>query len=365
MSQRSQANSSQSLDESSAVLHDIIHEKPLLRRFSWGLMLVIGLPAMLVCAYVASVGGAVQPLPIFAVAVLVGVLISLYGRDAKRRQRRVVERIVADAPGASDVELIEAFIARRAGFRADAGVEALAKRLVAAGRRNVSVRVGPAKDAVAVEPIRVPFEPCLLDEAEDALVDLDAYTRGGDGGGGSALAANTADKAVAPSDEAHSAVATVSERRALRRFRRNMRVRGVGWLLIGIFAFNTLIAALESWQKGAVQWSLVYWPAFLVVLVYGPTRGGLFRGSQWMAVPGGLVLRKGATLGKQWTVHVFDRRRSVLVVFRNFRQQWAFSVSDGAEAGTGAGTHREVTLLLRAWLSPLEPPGLERLSDLA
>lgn len=373
---------------------DLCVEHHLTKRAPWWLVGAIFAAVLAVGIFLAASGGPVTPVPITLCGIAVGVVIALYTRSRNQRQREFAAQLAAENAGLPDRELLERFIASAGGFRVSVGILALMRQCVARGHLGRAFRVGPAKDAVAIEPIVVPFEPCPLDEAEDALVDLDAYTRASAAPtsvaterrcdeatkGGSpksnrppvyaqdraigADSLNTADTAVAPGHHGDDRAAAPSERRALRRIRRNMRLKGVGWAIIALFAINSVIGALVSWRSWTVTWEVLYWPALIVLMLWVPAGGGLIRGKQWFAVPGGLVLRKGHVLARRWHVHVFGGGDSVLCVYRNYREQWAFAVADGVTSATGFGTHRETTLLLRAWLSPLEPPGVERLSDL-
>ena len=38
-------------------------------------------------------------------------------------------------------------------------------------------------------------------------------------------------------------------------------------------------------------------------------------GRQWLGVPGGIVVRKGTWLKRRWSLRLFDRRESILVVY--------------------------------------------------
>lgn len=321
------------------------------------MFVVVVVPVLALAAVISWSGAPAGPAYFLVTGVSLVALLVLFSLYGKRRQRQFAARFVDQARG-SDRTIVEEFVRSAGGFRIDVGIEALMTKLAGRQRAGSVFRVGPEKDAVAIEPIAVPFEPCPLDEAEDALHELS--TAGADVSGTTATA--VAHHGI---DAASSRAMTRSDQRAFRRLRRNMRMKGVGWVIVGLFAFNCVIAALESWRRQRVTWQLVYWPALLVVMLWLPAAGGLIRGKQWFAVPGGVVLRKGHALARQWNVHVFDRRRSLLCVYRNFREQWGFAVADSTTAATGFGTNQEMTLLLRAWLSPLEPPPAEQLSDLA
>jgi hypothetical protein len=53
-----------------------------------------------------------------------------------------------------------------------------------------------------------------------------------------------------------------------------------------------------------------------------------------------------------------------LCVYRYSPKRWWATISDSEVRETIFGTETEMHLLLRAWLSPLDPPPRERLTDL-
>lgn len=245
------------------------------------------------------------------------------GRFA-RRLRRVEQR-----EGLADARRFaaEGLRAVRALQPGD-GVLLLLEKLVVAGHRGWAFRAGEAADHTPVEPYDVPFEPQPLSEVDSALL------AGGERPDGSAL----------------------------RRVHRNIRIQG-GWLLVTIFGFNFVVAAWRAIETRQVTIDLVAWGLALGAMALVPasarTRG------QLLAVPGGAVLRRTGWRQPNWRLHVFDRRTSNLMVVRIWRQQWGVYVHDGEQSARTLATKQEADFLLRAWLSPLEPPTLERLSDLA
>jgi hypothetical protein len=81
-------------------------------------------------------------------------------------------------------------------------------------------------------------------------------------------------------------------------------------------------------------------------------------------VPGGLLFRELARRSGTWNLHVFDRRKSVLIAHRGNFNRWTISVGDNDQRRQITVTQNEADLLLRAWLSPIPPPPVEQLSDL-
>ncbi len=111
----------------------------------------------------------------------------------------------------------------------------------------------------------------------------------------------------------------------------------------------------------------IYWPAATIgmLLLAVAIAKGLLWQEQWYVVPGGLVRRKTRGLRSAWDLHLFDRRRSVLMAVQISRHQWQMIVADRDLTATSLITHKEAEVALRAWLSPLAPPSLDRMADLA
>jgi hypothetical protein len=82
-------------------------------------------------------------------------------------------------------------------------------------------------------------------------------------------------------------------------------------------------------------------------------------------LPASLLWRALSRRSAAYSLHLFERDRSVLCVYQLRPQLWAWAVADGEKHATNVATHDEARLLLRAWLSPLAPPPLARLSEFA
>lgn len=210
----------------------------------------------------------------------------------------------------------------------------LARSLVSQGARGSTVRIGPAKQASEIAPITVEFEP----RSFDRLADLDAADE--DEGG--------------------------RERQAAlpRGVARNVLLKG-GWVLVAIFGFNWIMSAIEAYGRKRVTTNLMLSSVALAAVLLLPVGSGwLLSSKQWWAVPGGLVFRKGAEGKRGWDVHLFRPADSVLVMARTARHGWVLVVADGEQCESAFGMRGELEYALSAWLSPLEPPSEEKLSDL-
>jgi hypothetical protein len=218
-------------------------------------------------------------------------------------------------------------------------VQAAVAALNAEGQTGLIIRVAPAGQARRIEPIDVTFEPRFFDEFSDVGSSGASSGRSALGGG----------------EEKEGT-------RVPRGIRRNVLMKG-GWILFGLLFINWLFVVGDALTKHTVTVHLVTWSVILVLFLFIPVRGGWLTAAQWLAVPGGLLVRKSSWRERRWRVHVFDRRASVLMMYRLFRQQWALAVADKDACETTVGTREELEAALAAWLCPLPPPKPEHLSD--
>jgi len=108
------------------------------------------------------------------------------------------------------------------------------------------------------------------------------------------------------------------------------------------------------------------WTFYLILGVVGWGGRGAWRSrQQWLLVPGGLASHRARFRRRDWELHLFQRESSVLIVRNQWRHFWWVYVADRQTVQMAGMTPREAVMLLRAWLSPLPTPPLERLSDLA
>ena len=103
----------------------------------------------------------------------------------------------------------------------------------------------------------------------------------------------------------------------------------------------------------------------LLPWLVNPRTGGLawIRG-RWMLIPAGLLVLEPS--GSTYRPHILRAADSLLLAreIGGLFPLWLVLVRDGARMTTGRLTPTELRMLLAAWLSPLEPPKPEQLSDL-
>ena len=83
-----------------------------------------------------------------------------------------------------------------------------------------------------------------------------------------------------------------------------------------------------------------------------------------MALAGGLLLRKARWRSRQWRLYLFEPRYSALALYRRNKHLWILCIAQGDSFERTTLTNREADFVLRAWLSPLSPPPVEKLTDL-
>lgn len=138
-----------------------------------------------------------------------------------------------------------------------------------------------------------------------------------------------------------------------------------GWWVLGLLGFSIVIAAIESLQRRRVTSQLIQWTIIFIVMLFGiGGRGAWQSRQQWLLVPGGLAVRRSRFLKRDWDLHLYSRAESVLIMRHAQKNIWTAYVADATGNSSAGMTPREATMLLRAWLSPLPTPPLERLTDL-
>jgi hypothetical protein len=275
---------------------------------------VIAWPTLVLCGVVALVG-------VFAFAAFV----------MKRHQRRA-EQVLRECADQGDGVLI----GRLARTTNPISISDI---LVKHGRWGVTSRLARERDFTPVEPICVPFEPQLLGAGDPP----------GEVGPGAANAGATAPAATRR--RLHDAIGA--------------RVNKASKPLGSVISLAVVLALLWISLRSGWTWIVFVLILCLVVELLRLLGPGLFYAArQCLAVPGGLVVRESGFLRQSWRLHVYDRRASVLTAARKSDTVWFVQVADAAKKSIFMLKPADVEFLLRAWVSPLRPPGVERLSDL-
>lgn len=278
------------------------------------------------------------PLAVAPVIVFVLGALCLWRMDVGHRGRIVArgEAFVQDNEDIDDYGLVIGLLGQGVG---------VLQFLVQLERWGAAIRIARERDFTPIEPIRVPFEPHLLGEGSPPL-EIDTPPRGPS----AAQSDSSATPGTWPSSRGLSGTAPR---------RRWSRTLGsvLAWVLIVILVADLL-------GSGALASRL---PVMLVVvaLVFLPRIfRKLYVSKQYLAVPGGLIAREGRVREQTCRLRVYDRRSSVLLATRLGSDAWTINVADATGQIAFTLKPEDAEFLLRAWLSPLEPPGVEQLSDL-
>lgn len=223
----------------------------------------------------------------------------------------------------------------------------LVRALVSTGRVGVTIRNCPPKLAKPIRPISVRFEARPLDQGDPSFASLEG-----------ALNLGINDERT---DGWRKATGTSQESYALR-VKRNIIALGGKSATIAVLVLMAGLA-LSQWLTSGTILLPILIAVVAIVLVSNRKAPGT-GSAQWLVVPGGIIVRTAPWRTRRWNVHVFDRHTSVLVVQAVRGDQWTLSVGDPECQYRASATTQECNLLLRAWLSPLNPPPIERLSDL-
>ena len=146
-----------------------------------------------------------------------------------------------------------------------------------------------------------------------------------------------------------------------------MRTRWTRWLMFGLIALGYTMLGFLALQA-ALEMLAGVRPKGLDALAAGLLGGSLIllwraaRSEQWLFLSGALLVRTSTWRRDAWTLHFFPRCESTIV----------YVPSLGLLAVTGPGGRSFSTTLhpiaaevaVRAFLSPLDPPPLERMTDL-
>jgi hypothetical protein len=223
----------------------------------------------------------------------------------------------------------------------------LVKLLASTGRLGETIRVWRYRRPSTPKPLQVDFETRPLDEADTSFMELEAGVMSGP----SAVSLDTP-----------RAIRDESLRRQVRK-----RVFMFGnWWLFPLFLFNVVMLIVVSFTERKFQFGLLFQIPFLLALLFGPTyyRGLLKKSFQFFLLPGGLLMREVNAHSRDVKLHVFDRRQSALCLYEQSKYMWRWAIADQNRYCYFIASPREADLLLRAWLSPIPPPPVERLSDL-
>ena len=304
-----------------------------------GLIILCSITAIISVAVILNSGlpGPLKPIVLFfaLLAQGCGVAAIIMGSD-KCKRRRVHEKLrtSAELPLKQRLEQI-LDDARTMGPKKT--MKAVVEQFAQERLQGVAVRIGPPDKLAPLEPIPFRFEPRRFYD----LAELDGMTP----------------------EELDADADLPTPAASPRGVRRNMMLKG-GWVLLGIFLLNWAARVVQSLAERRFRPELIFWTLALLAFALIPAEQSWFSNRQFLALPGGLLMRKSDWFKKSWRLKVFRRAASFVMLYPLWKKQWILIVSDGEECESVMGLKSELELALRAWLAPYEPPAVEQLSDL-
>lgn len=275
---------------------------------------------------------------------LAGILVAFVFAVSAWQSRRTRRRVQA-ALAMEQRRPLEAWIRERLEPRSvysEKTARVLATELARAGWANSVLRVHAGGAPPAPPPLRVDFEARPLDETLPGFMEL--------------LTGETQPPAEAPANRADGRWLAPAPRAPL-----HPRL-----LVLVVLGSLVLLSAEESYRRGVLSPGFLTWLSLTIVWGLLPSSAWRrLRRCEWLVVPGGILVRRARWRDAHWTLHLFDRAASVLVMTRPAKPNiWGVTVADGQQVERVALTDLEAQLLLRAWTSDIPPPPLERLVEL-
>lgn len=274
---------------------------------------------------------------LMAVFILLTVAVTRWRRHDVIRQSRMLVTTGAKADIRHTLEAIGNYVAPSYAGPIAATV---AKALVDCRRVGTTGRIRCTNTHLRIDPLTINFEPLLLEESDGAF------------------------QAMRSSIEMHNLTDQSlrhEQSEWVRKIKRSIRLHGGIWI-VAMCVFNLLVATFEAFQQSRITWRLAWWGFITMLFFFNPVHSWLST-KQWHLVPGGLLLRTARMFDTRSKLHIFDRRSASLILLELRRRNWVAGVADAKGDSAMTLTESEADMLLRAWLSPLQPPNVERLTD--
>jgi len=208
-------------------------------------------------------------------------------------------------------------------------------------RFGTAVRIGPPECLVQISPFEVPFEPIELgqtDEARETLAETPEGTQ-------RQLSGAADDRQIRQTEAAFP-----------RKMQQSRSLKGRYHIVkASVLAVIGLVVFIATSKVMALVLALA-------VIIFELVANG---GSEihWLLSPGGLVIRKDSRRSARAWRHQFTRDHAVLVVHRSAEDQWTVVVGDSELMFERMCPGVQVDLLLRGWLSSLDPLPSERYGE--
>ena len=296
---------------------------------------------------------------------LVPIVVMVRGRLAVRRAVQrcgiLLLSLRSGLPSAFAVQLADAL----RGFVKHEMLDVLMHIFARVGLRGTTIRIGMPAAMRTIRPIVESFEPVPINHLQRWELE----------------------DAVAPSAETNSAFAAKLSPTAGRDG--SVRIGAAGgwvtrflqgpWSSAALSALFVVPAALLAWRTGRVTFSFVVFAGWFALSLWRALRSGPQLENDFgeaFVVPGGVVVRRPWARRKASSetqaepgsdglqLHLFTRRQSVLCMDQRALARWRVFIADGQSTFDATMDQLEAERLLQAWMSPVETPTLDRLTDL-
>jgi hypothetical protein len=329
-------------------LVDVKFKKPSSLQLSIYVPAAVGLYFLLVviCALIGFLNAIVAIVALVAVTALAIFAVVI---EADRNRRRAL----AEAKSLTDKGQVKDALAHIASRVAVDGPNYLiVNRLKSLARHRNSpsaIRLHWTDSVGAIEPLNVNSLAVSLNESDEQFVQL-----------ADAMSNHVNDE----TKEIKGLRATTEETAIDRRIRRGFRLMWM-WPAMFFFLLQLIQGAVDSYNQGAVTWRL--WLYGAVILLSIPGLAGftfIAESKEWLIVPGGLLLRKKSRNPTQSDLELFTPKSATLVAVQSRKESWTVFVVEESRNQTLLLTTHETEMALRAWLSPIPPPSVDKLVDL-
>ncbi len=290
----------------------------------------------LILTVVANVGPLVLVVAILCLAIAILVWTQINDRAAIHLARKV--------PAESPEAVLRAGLNATFTVAAASLIRHAVREAVTAGMGDITIRIADPQKRLPIRPIPVPFEPVTLDEADPAFHNLSSGLDASD------------DKSKGGPDSIQ--VRSPEQLWFASYLKHHGGVLGLVGALIVL-----VLGAFAMWKKPILGITFYTMSIIIASSLLRPRPGWRQRG-RWLIVPSALVYRRLGRTGSRMDVRVIPRRNSVLCVSSAAPLVWKVRFAHATGSYEITCSEAEANMLLRAWLSPLPPPTLDKLSDL-
>lgn len=219
----------------------------------------------------------------------------------------------------------------------------LARALARGPLRGLAFRISTSPIDARISPLDLPFEPRLISDAS----------------------AGAADILAAPSNAAQIHQSSSAASSSIPKNRPSRQILQIA-VLVAVLLLIAPVALLAFEHKISNEQLTIGLgvPMFIACVLLVNAIRPLH--AEWLVVPGALVLRTPRGIGVRSKVQILRRAESVILATQALgaKAGWMVWAAGSAVSSRRAMSNDELTFLLRAWSSPIDPPAPELLSEM-